>query len=414
MINILKLRKLQKEKATAGPKPAEAENTKTETKPAEAEVQADNAVSAQGKKAKKSRKVRTAEKNTAAEAEIETVLIADSEPAPAEVIDDEPAVVEEIQPGILSSETDDISALPETVKEDEDQVSAEDLDKAELLRQQLISELMNDQNYNQPPAGEEDQNAEREMLMMLMEENRKKRESSDSPETTAAEDTREPEYQEETEIIEEREDIPEAVPAAEEKSSESGPDVQMLTQPEVQYAPAASNEPVQESNPAVSAEQVQSKESAKGIQEVIQLVSFELGLELYGVDIIKIREINRMTGITKVPRAPEFIEGVINLRGSVIPVINLRTKVKMPRKEYDKDTRIIVMDLKGFVVGFIVDAVREVLRIPENLVVPPPDLAVGKRAEYITAVAKLSDKLVILMEPERILSAEENRQLQKP
>ncbi|MGE5365169.1 MAG: chemotaxis protein CheW [Bacteroidota bacterium] len=412
MINILKLRKLQKEKATAGSKPAEAENTQTEARPAEAEVQADTAGSAQGKKAKKSRKVQTAAENSAVEVGMETALVTDTEPATVEVIADEPVTVEEIKP-VTSSEAEDISALPETVKEDEDAVSAEDLDRAELLRQQLINELMNDQNYNQPPAGEEDQNAEREMLMMLMEESRKKRETSDSSETAAAEDTEESGYKDETENIEEVEEPSEAVPAAEETKNESGPDEQVLTQPEVQYVPAATNEPVQESNPTVSAEQVQSKEPSKGIQEVIQLVSFELGRELYGVDIIKIREINRMTGITKVPRAPEFIEGVINLRGSVIPVINLRTKVKMPRKEYDKDTRIIVMDLRGFVVGFIVDAVREVLRIPENLVVPPPDLAVGKRAEYITAVAKLSDKLVILMEPERILSAEENRQLQK-
>lgn len=412
MINILKLRKLQKEKATAGSKPAEAENTQTEARPAEAEVQADTAGSAQGKKAKKSRKVQTAAENSAVEVGMETALVTDTEPATVEVIADEPVTVEEIKP-VTSSEAEDISALPETVKEDEDAVSAEDLDRAELLRQQLINELMNDQNYNQPPAGEEDQNAEREMLMMLMEESRKKRETSDSSETADAEDTEESGYKDETENTEEVEEPSEAVPAAEETKNESGPDVQVLTQPEVQYVPAATNEPVQESNPTVSAEQVQSKEPSKGIQEVIQLVSFELGRELYGVDIIKIREINRMTGITKVPRAPEFIEGVINLRGSVIPVINLRTKVKMPRKEYDKDTRIIVMDLRGFVVGFIVDAVREVLRIPENLVVPPPDLAVGKRAEYITAVAKLSDKLVILMEPERILSAEENRQLQK-
>lgn len=153
-----------------------------------------------------------------------------------------------------------------------------------------------------------------------------------------------------------------------------------------------------------AAEQQKSK---KALDSIIQLVGFEIGREYYGIEISRIKEINRMTEITKVPRAPQFIEGVINLRGTVIPVINLRTKVRMPKKEYDKDTRIIIVELSGKTIGFIVDKVREVLRIPDHLLDPPPALTVGSRAEYITAVAKMENDLVILMDPEKLLTNEE-------
>ncbi|MGE5431129.1 MAG: chemotaxis protein CheW [Syntrophomonadaceae bacterium] len=154
-------------------------------------------------------------------------------------------------------------------------------------------------------------------------------------------------------------------------------------------------------------------QDTKQHESIIQLVGFNLGKECYGVDIKRIKEINRMTEITRVPRAPGFIEGVINLRGSVIPVINLRKKVKMPPREYDKDTRIIIVELAGKTIGFIVDAVKEVLRIPESLLVPPPTLAVGKNADYITSVAKVEDELVILLDPDKVLSREETEKLEE-
>ncbi|MEI7813046.1 MAG: chemotaxis protein CheW [Ignavibacteria bacterium] len=145
----------------------------------------------------------------------------------------------------------------------------------------------------------------------------------------------------------------------------------------------------------------------KVIESVIQLVGFNIGREYYGIEINRIKEINRMTEITKVPRAPDFIEGVINLRGTVIPVVNLRTKVRMPKVAYDKNTRIIIAELNEKTIGFIVDGVREVLRIPEHLFVPPPMLSIGKKTEYILSVAKFEDDLVILMDPEKLLSNEE-------
>ena len=147
--------------------------------------------------------------------------------------------------------------------------------------------------------------------------------------------------------------------------------------------------------------------------EILQLVSFRIGNEEFGVDILQVREINRMTEITRVPNAPEFIEGVINLRGKVIPVVDLRRKLEMPSIEHDKNTRIIVVELENKTIGFIVDAVSEVLRIPENITEPPPPMVAGINAEFITAVGKLDDRLLILLDLEKTLSIPEKDALEQ-
>lgn len=145
--------------------------------------------------------------------------------------------------------------------------------------------------------------------------------------------------------------------------------------------------------------------------ELLQLVSFNVGNEEFGVDILCVQEINRMLQITKVPNAPEFVDGVINLRGKVIPVIDLRQKLGMPRKEHDKNTRIIVVEVNNKTVGFIVDAVREVLRIPSEITEAPPDIAAGVNSEFIKSVGKLEDRLLILIDLEKILSVNEKNEL---
>ncbi len=147
--------------------------------------------------------------------------------------------------------------------------------------------------------------------------------------------------------------------------------------------------------------------------ELLQLVSFIIGNEEFGVDILYVQEINRMIQITKVPNAPFFVEGVINLRGRVIPVIDLRKKLGMDKKDHDKNTRIIVVEIGEKVVGFIVDAVKEVLRIQSNITEPPPEMVSGINSEFISAVGKLEDRLLILLDLKKILSNEENKQLQK-
>ena len=145
--------------------------------------------------------------------------------------------------------------------------------------------------------------------------------------------------------------------------------------------------------------------------DVLQLVSFSVGHEEFGVDILKVQEINRMVEITRVPNAPDCVSGVINLRGKVIPVVDLRQRFALEKREDDKDTRIIVVELSNRVLGFVVDAVNAVLRIPRNVTEPPPPMVAGIGSEYITAIAKLEDRLLILLDLERVLTAEEGAQI---
>lgn len=145
--------------------------------------------------------------------------------------------------------------------------------------------------------------------------------------------------------------------------------------------------------------------------DLLQLVSFRIENEEFGVDILKVQEIIRMIQITKVPNSPEFVEGVINLRGRVIPIISLRTKLGLSRIEQDKNTRTIVVDLHGKTIGFIVDEVNEVLRIPAGITETPPSMVSGINADYITSIAKLEDRLLILLDLEKVLTDAEKASL---
>jgi purine-binding chemotaxis protein CheW len=147
-------------------------------------------------------------------------------------------------------------------------------------------------------------------------------------------------------------------------------------------------------------------------QEILQLVSFNLGNEEFGIDILKVQEIIRMLQITHVPNSPQFVDGVINLRGKVIPVIDLRVKIGMNKKGHTATTRVIVVELSGKTTGFIVDSVSEVLRIPNNIIEAPPSIIVsGIDSDFITGVCKLEDRLLILLDLEKILSVRESAEL---
>ncbi|BDV01391.1 chemotaxis protein CheW [Thermodesulfomicrobium sp. WS] len=144
---------------------------------------------------------------------------------------------------------------------------------------------------------------------------------------------------------------------------------------------------------------------------LLQLVTFRIGEEEFGVNILQVQEIIRMLDITKVPKAPDFVEGVINLRGKVIPIIDLRKRFGLPARERDKMSRIIVVEIGTTVVGFIVDAVSEVLRLPASTVEPPPPVVAGLDAEYISGVGKLDDRLLIMLDMDRLLSRDEKTAL---
>ncbi|MEO7040166.1 MAG: chemotaxis protein CheW [Candidatus Elarobacter sp.] len=148
------------------------------------------------------------------------------------------------------------------------------------------------------------------------------------------------------------------------------------------------------------------------MSETVQVVSFKLGSEEYGVDIAQVQEINRMVAITHVPRAPQFMEGVINLRGQLIPIIDLRTRFGMPRVEHTKSTRIVVTEIGTKRIGMVVDSVSEVLRLALDQIEPAPEMITGVDTEYIRGVGKIEDRLIILLDLARIISISEKRELE--
>ena len=143
-----------------------------------------------------------------------------------------------------------------------------------------------------------------------------------------------------------------------------------------------------------------------------QVVVFELADEYYGVDIAGVESIIKLQEITAIPHAPRFVEGVTNLRGTVLPVIDLRRRFGLPAGEQNGDTRIVVVDVDGSKVGMIVDAVTEVLRVPDEAIEPPSPLVVTVNSAFITGIAKMEDRLVILIDLTRVLAVEEKAELQ--
>ena len=141
---------------------------------------------------------------------------------------------------------------------------------------------------------------------------------------------------------------------------------------------------------------------------LLQLASFRLAQEEYAVDITAVQEIVRMSAITRVPRAPNFVEGVINLRGKIVPVIDLRKRFGMSTIEPTKTTRIVIIQVEGKTVGLIVDAVSEVLRLNSNAVSPTPEMVASEvDAAFFKGVGQIGDRLIILLDLQRLLSVDE-------
>lgn len=137
-----------------------------------------------------------------------------------------------------------------------------------------------------------------------------------------------------------------------------------------------------------------------------QLVTFSLGSEEFGVNIMLVQEIIRIPPITRVPRAPGYVEGVINLRGNVIPVVSLRNRFGMDRVEETDLSRIIVLQVQAKVFGIRVDGVTEVLRLGSEAIEPPPPVALGMDSQFIRGVGKIGERLLILLELEHIMGGE--------
>lgn len=147
--------------------------------------------------------------------------------------------------------------------------------------------------------------------------------------------------------------------------------------------------------------------------ELLQLVTFVVGTEEFAVPILAVQEINRMMQITRVPQSPAFVQGVINLRGKIIPVVDLRERFGLPHKDATSENRIVVVEVSGRVIGFMVDKVNEVLRIQSTIVEPPPPMVCGIDSEYVQSVGKLEDRLLILLDLDRLFGAEAAAQLDR-
>jgi purine-binding chemotaxis protein CheW len=141
--------------------------------------------------------------------------------------------------------------------------------------------------------------------------------------------------------------------------------------------------------------------------ELRQFISFSVGEEEYGLELLRVKEVIRIREITWLPKAPTFVKGIINLRGDVIPIIDLRDKFGLESRENTASTRVIVVEVDTRLMGMVVDSASQVVRIPADQIDPPPPVLGGFSKEFITGVGKLDDKLIILLNTDAILTIEE-------
>lgn len=164
--------------------------------------------------------------------------------------------------------------------------------------------------------------------------------------------------------------------------------------------------------PLTAADETALAAAAKVRSAELQIVVFELGEERYGLDIATVYEIIRYQPITAVPQAPAFVEGVINLRGRIIPVVDLRDRFGMREGELTKASRIVVADAGGTRLGLVVDGVSEVLMVPTDAIEPTPDVAVNADHVYLRGIAKLGERLIILLSLDGLFGISERSALQ--
>ncbi len=158
---------------------------------------------------------------------------------------------------------------------------------------------------------------------------------------------------------------------------------------------------------------VQDDETELDKDQLKQLVGFVISDEIFGVDILMVQEIIRGAIITAIPNSPEFVEGVINLRGNIIPVIDLRKRLNLYLEDQHSDKNwVLLLDVGNRITGFVVDRVTQVLKIEPDQIEPPPDIVVaGLESQYINGVCEIDDYLLILLDFDRILLMEEIKKL---
>lgn len=138
-----------------------------------------------------------------------------------------------------------------------------------------------------------------------------------------------------------------------------------------------------------------------------RFLTFSLGKESYGIEIKYVTEIIGMQAITEIPELPEYVRGIINLRGKIIPVMDVRLRFKKEPREYNDRTCVIVIDIKDISIGLIVDSVSEVLTIPEQDIVEPPQINKGFNNRYIKKIGKVENEVKLLLDCEKLLTEDE-------
>lgn len=157
------------------------------------------------------------------------------------------------------------------------------------------------------------------------------------------------------------------------------------------------------------------KPTTDSLADARKVLSFALGSEEYGLDILAVREIIGLIDITPLPQSPEYVKGVINLRGKIIPVLELRTRFGMPSVQYTEETCIIVVDVpvegesESRLMGLVVDTVREVLDIPTNAIEPTPQFGCSIPMDFITGIGKVRDKVVVMLDTSKVMNPDGQR-----
>ncbi|MHB8121010.1 MAG: chemotaxis protein CheW [Desulfuromonadaceae bacterium] len=157
----------------------------------------------------------------------------------------------------------------------------------------------------------------------------------------------------------------------------------------------------------------QQKTDRSGTNIVSEFLTFTLGNEEYGIDILKVQEIRGYDTVTHIANAPEFIKGVINLRGVIVPIVDMRIKFNVGEPSYNDFTVVIIINVLGRVIGMVVDGVSDVVALGPEQIKPAPEMGAAMDTDYITGIGTMNDQMLILVDIEKLMSSEEMQVMER-
>jgi len=165
-------------------------------------------------------------------------------------------------------------------------------------------------------------------------------------------------------------------------------------------------------NPAAANAATRGRDAEHGDATGQEFLVFTLGDEEYGIDILKVQEIRGYDSVTRIANAPDFIKGVINLRGIIVPIVDMRIKFHLGRVEYDHQTVVIILNVSNRVVGMVVDGVSDVLTLQTDQIMPAPEFGATLTTEYLTGLGTVDGRMLILMDIEKLMSSRERARIE--